>query len=102
MVEEFRVRRNAFVRQLADISGIACIVPLGAFYAYPNVAASGRDSKELEVTLLNEGGVGCLAGSAFGGTGSQHLRFSMANSLQNLELAAKRISDCMNLVTVRR
>lgn len=101
MVEEFRVRRNTFVTQLAGISGLACIVPLGAFYAYPNIAGSGRDSKELEVSLLNEGGVACLAGTAFGGTGSQHLRFSMANSLQNLDLAAKRISERMNLVTVR-
>ena len=100
MVEEFRVRRDDFVRQLAGIPGFSCTVPLGAFYAYPSIEGSGRDSKELEVALLNQAGVACLAGTAFGSMGSHHLRFSMANSLQNLQLAAQRIIDWINLVPV--
>ena len=100
MVEEFRARRNAFVTQLTSIPGFHGGVPLGAFYAYPNISETGKNSKELEVALLNEAGVACLAGTSFGGTGSQHLRFSMANSLENLALAAKRVEHWMNVVPV--
>jgi aspartate aminotransferase len=97
MVAEFKRRRDAFVSLLTGIPGFSCIVPLGAFYAYPSIAGSGRDSKEFEHTLLTQVGVACLAGSAFGQNGSDHLRFSMANSLENLMLAADRIAAWMKL-----
>jgi aspartate aminotransferase len=100
MVSEFRRRRDSFVSQLTSIPGFACTVPLGAFYAYANVRSTGRDSKELEGLLLNQAGVACLAGNAFGEMGSGYLRFSMANSLQNLDLAASRIAAWMTLVPV--
>jgi aspartate aminotransferase len=100
MVAEFKNRRDTFVSLLTGIPGFSCIVPLGAFYAYPSIAGSGRDSKELENTLLTQVGVACLAGSAFGQNGSGYLRFSMANSLENLTLAAERISTWMKLSPV--
>ena len=100
MVEQFRIRRDRFVSQLTKIPGFTCTVPLGAFYAYPSVAGTGRNSKELEVGLLHEAGVACLAGTAFGGTGIHHLRFSMANSLENLQLAGDRIVNWMNVAPV--
>lgn len=101
MVAEFRRRRDAFVSLLTGIRGFTCTVPLGAFYAYPSVAAIGRNSKELAEALLSEAGVACLAGTAFGAQGSQHLRFSMANSLSNLELAASKISAWTRASSVR-
>ena len=95
MVEAFWARRDSFVSRLTSIPGFTCTVPLGAFYAYPNVAKAGRPSKQLEEELLTQVGVACLSGSAFGGTGSEYLRFSMANSLKNLALAADRIDSWM-------
>jgi len=95
MVGEFRRRRDTFVSQLTGIPGFSCTVPLGAFYAYTQVAAGGIGSKDLEGKLLSEAGVACLAGDAFGSNGSGHLRFSMANSLDNLELAVSRIAGFM-------
>ena len=100
MVEQFRIRRDRFVSQLTEIPGFTCTVPLGAFYAYPSIAGTRRNSKELAVGLLHEAGVACLAGTAFGGTGVHHLRFSMANSLENLQLAGERIVNWMNLAPV--
>ncbi len=100
MVAQFRTRRDRFVSQLTEIPGFDCTVPLGAFYAYPSIRRTHRNSKELAVALLNEAGVACLAGTAFGGTGVHHLRFSMANSLKNLQLAGERIVSWMNSVPV--
>jgi aspartate/methionine/tyrosine aminotransferase len=92
MVTEFRQRRDSFVSHLTGIRGFGCTVPMGAFYAYASIPP-GSSSKELEGILLNEAGVACLAGDAFGANGSGYLRFSMANSLENLELAASRIAS---------
>ncbi|HEY3742144.1 MAG TPA: pyridoxal phosphate-dependent aminotransferase [Bryobacteraceae bacterium] len=101
MVAEFRKRRDAFVSLLTGIAGFNCTVPHGAFYAYPSVAGIGTNSKELEDALLTQAGVACLSGSAFGLQGSHHLRFSMANSLPNLQLAAHRISEWSKTSSVR-
>ena len=91
MVAEFRKRRDYFCGALNAIPGFKCEVPMGAFYAFPNVAGTGRGSAELAQGLLTEAGVACLAGDAFGGYGAGFLRFSLANSLENLRLAADRI-----------
>ena len=91
MVEEFRLRRDSFVSQLTSLKGYTCTVPEGAFYSYPNIGGISKNSKDLADALLNEAGVACLAGTAFGGTGGLHLRFSMANSLKTLQLAVDRI-----------
>jgi aspartate aminotransferase len=91
MVEQFRVRRDVFCKGLASIPGFRCAVPGGAFYAFPNVTGTGMDSKLLADGLLNEAGVACLDGGAFGEYGKGFLRFSYANSLDNLEEAVRRV-----------
>ena len=91
MVEEFRVRRDTFCRALNDIPGFSCVLPEGAFYAFANVKATGLNSRKLADLLLEEAGVACLDGAAFGDFGSGYIRFSYANSLANLKEAARRI-----------
>jgi aspartate aminotransferase len=91
MVAEFRRRRDAIVKGLNSIPGFRCQVPQGAFYVFPNVEGTGISSKELADTLLNEAGVACLDGSAFGAAGNGYIRFSYANSLANILEAVERI-----------
>ena len=91
MVREFRVRRDAIVAGLNKIPGFRCQVPAGAFYAFPNVTGTGIPSKELAAMLLNEAGVACLDGRGFGAHGDGYLRFSYANSLENIQEALRRI-----------
>ena len=94
MMSEFRRRRDLFVAGLNDIDGISCAVPGGAFYAFPNITGLGRTSKEVADYLLQEGGVAALAGDDFGPNGAGYVRFSYANSLDNLKKALERIADC--------
>ncbi len=91
MVAEFRRRRDAFVAGLNTIPGFRCPVPEGAFYVFPNITGTGNASKELADLLLTEAGVACLSGASFGGHGEGYLRFSIANSFQNLMEAVERI-----------
>ena len=91
MVAEFRRRRDAIVKGLNEIPGFRCSAPAGAFYAFPNVTGTGIPSKELADFLLNEAGVACLNGAAFGQHGDGYLRFSYANSLANIQEAIERI-----------
>jgi aspartate/methionine/tyrosine aminotransferase len=95
MIAEFRRRRDVFIAGLNKIPGISCAMPQGAFYAFPNVMAVSRSSQEVADYLMQEGGVACLAGRDFGAYGEGYLRFSYANSLENLEKALARIADCM-------
>jgi aspartate aminotransferase len=91
MVAEFRRRRDVFCKGLGEIPGFRCPVPGGAFYAFANVEGTGMSSKELADLLLYEGGVSCLNGGCFGQYGDGYIRFSYANSLENLEEAVARI-----------
>jgi aspartate aminotransferase len=91
MKAEFRRRRDAFVGGLNKIKGFSCPLPGGAFYAFPNITSTKLKSKQLADALLNEGGVACLSGTAFGEYGEGYLRFSMANSFENLMTALERI-----------
>jgi aspartate aminotransferase len=91
MVAEFRRRRDAFVAGLNTIPGFRCTIPEGAFYAFPNIRGTGRRSQPLADELLTEAGVACLSGTAFGEYGEGYLRFSIANSLDNLMEAVGRI-----------
>ena len=68
-----------------------CLEPDGAFYAFPNITGTGFSSRELADGLLQEAGVACLSGTAFGGYGEGFLRFSYANSLPNIEDALERM-----------
>jgi aspartate aminotransferase len=93
MSNEFRRRRDAFVAGLNKIKGFSCRMPKGAFYVFPNITRTGWASKKLADALLEEAGVACLSGTAFGAFGEGYLRFSVANSLENLNKALARIED---------
>jgi len=97
MVNEFRRRRDAFVEALNGVPGFRCPLPEGAFYAFPNIEGTGMKSKALADALLNEAGVASLSGTAFGEYGEGHLRFSMANSYENLMRAVERIDGFVRL-----
>ena len=91
MVAEFKRRRDAFCAGLNTIPGWRCTIPGGAFYAFANVKDAGRSSKEIADALLNEAGVACLNGAGFGQYGEGYIRFSYANSYENLMRAVERI-----------
>lgn len=91
MVEEFRRRREVIVGGLGRISGVTCLEPKGAFYAFPNVTGTGRSSQEVADHLLDRAGVAVLPGTAFGRGGEGYLRFSYANSVQNISDALEAI-----------
>ena len=91
MVGEFRRRRDVIVAGLNDIPGISCLEPQGAFYVFPNITGTGLTSAELQAGLLNEAGVAALAGTAFGTCGEGYLRFSYANSVENIRSALETI-----------
>ncbi len=92
MVSAFRKRRDATVEGLNAIPGMSCLLPHGAFYAFPNIAGTGYASEELYQRLLDEAGVALLPGTAFGEHGEGYLRLSYANSLENINEALARIS----------
>src|SRR6185436_2602976 len=85
MVEEFRARRDIIIAGLNTLPGVTCFKPNGAFYAFPNITGTGVKSGELAKLMLEEAGVACLSGTAFGSAGEGYLRFSYANSTENLK-----------------
>ena len=93
---EFQRRRDMFVAGLNRIKGFSCRMPKGAFYVFPNVTATGWQSKRLADALLEEAGVACLSGTSFGEFGEGYLRFSVANSMENLQRALDRIEQWMS------
>jgi aspartate aminotransferase len=93
MRQEFQRRRDSFVAGLNRIKGFSCRMPKGAFYVFPNITGTGWKSKKLADALLEEAGVACLSGTAFGDFGEGYLRFSVANSLENLNKAQQQIED---------
>lgn len=91
MRAEFKKRRDVMVAGLNKIEGFSCRLPHGAFYVFPNIRATGWPSKKLADALLDDAGVAALSGTAFGEFGEGYLRFSVANSIQNIEKAL----DCV-------
>jgi aspartate/methionine/tyrosine aminotransferase len=87
MVAEFRRRRDVVVAGLNDIPGVSCQEPQGAFYAFPDITGTGQSAVGLQARLLADAGVAALAGTAFGSYGEGFLRFSYANSVENIKLA---------------
>jgi aspartate/methionine/tyrosine aminotransferase len=90
MVEEFRRRREIIVAGLNAIPGITCAKPLGAFYVFPNIRSLGMKSADVETALLNDAGVAALSGTAFGSNGEGYVRFSYANSQEQIREGLKR------------
>ena len=93
MRQEFQKRRDVFVNGLNQIKGFSCLSPKGAFYTFPNIKQTGWPSKKLADALLDEAGVAGLSGTAFGSYGEGYLRFSVANSIENLQEALDRIDQ---------
>ncbi len=91
MRAKFQKRRDVMVAGLNKIKGFSCRVPHGAFYVFPNITKTGWPSKKLADALLEDAGVAALSGTAFGDFGEGYLRFSVANSIQNIEKALERI-----------
>lgn len=91
MVAEFRARRDVIVNGLRNIRGVRCKMPQGAFYVFPSIKATGRSCGEIADCLLNDAGVAALSGTCFGEYGKGFLRFSYANSIENIQEALKRL-----------
>jgi aspartate aminotransferase len=96
MLNEFKKRRDVMVGGLNKIKGFSCQLPHGAFYVFPNITETGWPSKRLADALLEDAGVAALSGTAFGEFGEGYLRFSVANSIENIEKALDRIDDWVN------
>jgi aspartate aminotransferase len=93
MCAEFKKRRDVMVAGLNEIKGFSCLLPKGAFYVFPNIKESGWRSKKLADVLLEDAGVAALSGTAFGDFGEGYLRFSVANSIENIEKALDRVDS---------
>jgi len=96
MLSEFRARRDLIVAGLNDLPGVECLTPQGAFYAFPRISGTGYRAGDLADLLLEEAGVACLAGTAFGRYGEGHMRFSYANSRENIGRALERIDELLS------
>lgn len=95
MVAEFKRRRDVIVDGLNALPGFRCHRPLGAFYVFPNITGTGKTSRWLADHLLHDAGVACLSGTAFGAFGEGYLRFSYANSVENITLALERMGKAL-------
>ena len=95
MVSAFDERRTVIVNELNRIPGFSCIQPGGAFYAFPNITQTGLQSDELQKKILEEAGVAVISGTSFGEHGEGYLRFSYANSTENILKAVDLIKGCL-------
>jgi len=95
MVKEFKARRDLIVDGLNAIPGFRCLKPKGSFYVFPNITGTGMKSKELETFLLEKAGVAGLSGTSFGKYGEGYLRFSYANSQENIKKALEKIRSAL-------
>ena len=95
MRSEFIARRSLIVEGLNAIPGVSCVMPHGAFYAFPNMSSFGRTSNEIADHLLYDAGVCGLSGTAFGSYGEGYLRFSYANSREKIAAAVERVGESL-------
>ena len=96
MMDAFDERRRFLVDALNAIDDVSCATPRGAFYAFPNIAATGWGSKALAGALLEEAGVATVGGPDFGVNGEGYVRLSYANSLENIERAVERFATFLD------
>ncbi|HLW91345.1 MAG TPA: pyridoxal phosphate-dependent aminotransferase [Roseiarcus sp.] len=96
MVEEFDRRRAVVVAGLNQLKGVRAATPKGAFYAFPNIAATGWKAKPLASALIEEAGVATIGGPDFGVHGEGFIRLSYANSTANIQRALERIGDFLD------
>ncbi len=93
MIKAFDERRRVIVSELNQVEGFRCIEPGGAFYAFPNIAGTGMTARELQDSLLEQAGVAIIAGTSFGAQGEGYVRFSYANSTENIREAIRRVRE---------
>jgi aspartate/methionine/tyrosine aminotransferase len=91
MITEFKMRRDFIVERINRIPKLSCTRPAGAFYVFVNVKKTGMDSRRFTDFLLNDCGICALAGANFGAQGEGYVRFSYANTIDNLREACDRI-----------
>jgi len=96
MMRAFDRRRKVVVDGLNSLPGISCITPKGAFYAFPNITATGWKAKQLAAVLLDEVGVALIGGPDFGVHGEGYIRLSYANSEENILRAIERIGKFLS------
>ena len=99
MLAEFDRRRKAVVKGLNALPNVSCVVPKGAFYAFPNVSKTGWKAKKLASALLEDAGVATIGGPDFGVHGEGYIRLSYANSLPNIERALERMGEFLGRVS---
>ena len=92
MMTAFDQRRVRVTELLNELPNVSCVVPKGAFYAFPNISATGLKAKPLASSLLEEAGVALIGGPDFGVLGEGYIRVSYANSLENIERALERVA----------
>lgn len=93
MMKAFDERRKVIVAELNQVPGFRCIEPGGAFYAFPNIEDTNMSAKALQDQLLEEVGVAIIAGTSFGAQGEGYVRFSYANSTENIREAIRRVKE---------
>jgi len=95
MMEAFDERRRVIVPMLNQVPGFRCLDPGGAFYAFPNVSGTGMDAKGLQTRMLEEAGIATVAGTSFGLHANDFIRFSYANSVENIRKAVERMGNLL-------
>jgi aspartate/methionine/tyrosine aminotransferase len=99
MLDAFAERRGRIVSALRRLPGVSCALPGGAFYVFPNISATGLDSRTLQARLLDEAGIATIAGTSFGAEGEGYLRLSYAASLDEIDTAMTRFGEFLTQVT---
>jgi aspartate/methionine/tyrosine aminotransferase len=95
MVKAFDERRRVIVGLLNQLPGVTCVDPGGAFYAFPNISGTGMSARELQNKMLEQAGVATVAGTSFGIHGEGYIRFSYANSTENIRTAIQRVGTLL-------
>lgn len=95
MVDKFRDRRDVIVKGLNEVNNFRCVMPMGAFYTFPNITGTGKTSNDLADYLLEKAGIAVLPGTAFGPGGEGYLRFSYASSIENIKEAIEKMKDVL-------
>lgn len=95
MMEKFDKRRKLIVDGLNSIDGITCNNPGGAFYVFPNISGTGLNGSQFAEKCLYEAGVAIVPGTSFGKSANDFVRFSFANSYENIEKALEKIKKIL-------
>ena len=95
MMEKFTKRRKLICEGLNSIKGIECVLPGGAFYAFPNIRETGMNGEEFSKRCLHEAGVAIVPGTSFGKKAKDYVRFSFATSQDNISQAIENIKKML-------